>query len=76
MLFLLLIVEFMCLTTFFSSKIVFLGIVLTLVRGPCQLSADAPRNAPLFSFSDLLEIETGLPEIKTALMKLRFSPMF
>ena len=41
-----------------------LGVALTLVRVPRQLLALAPRLAPLFIISDLLEIETDLPEIE------------
>ena len=41
-----------------------LGVALTLVRVPRQLLALAPRLAPLLIISDLLEIETDLPEIE------------
>ena len=44
--------------------------VLTLVRGLVQLSALAPRLAPILLFSDLLEIETALPEIETDLLEI------
>ena len=56
-----------CLTTFFFSKKTSLAMALTFVRGPKQLSAFAPRLAPLLSFSVLLDIETALPEIETTL---------
>ena len=44
---------------------------LTLVRGPSQLLALAPRLAPLLLFSDLLEIETALPETETDLPEIQ-----
>ena len=44
---------------------------LTLVRGLGQLSALAPCLAPIFIFSDLLKIETTLPEIETALSEIK-----
>ena len=48
-----------------------LGMALTLVRGLGQLSALAPCLAPIFIFSDLLKIETTLPEIETALSEIK-----
>ena len=50
----------------FISAMVFLGMALTLVRGFGQLS----RLAPTLILSDLLEIETALPEIKAALLEI------
>ena len=54
----------------FISAMVFLGMALSLVRGFVQLSALAPRLAPTLILSDLLEIETALPEIKAALLEI------
>ena len=53
-----------------------LSMTLTLVRGLGQLSALTLRLAPLLSFSDLLEIETVLPEIETALENETTLPEF
>ena len=47
-----------------------LCMALTLIRGLGQLSALAPRLAPILLFSDLLEIKIALPEIKTALLEI------
>ena len=54
----------------FISKMVSLGMVFTLVRGPGLLTALATRLAPLLSFSDQLEIEIALSEIETALPEI------
>ena len=43
----------------------FLGMTLTLVRGLGQLSALAPHLDPILLLSDLLKIETVLPDIET-----------
>ena len=50
-----------------------LDMALTFVRGLGRLSASAPRLTPILSFPDLLEIETALPEIKTALLKIEIA---
>ena len=52
------------------SELAFLGIALTLARGLgcCRLQRCAQRQ---FLFSDLLEIETALPEIKTTLTEIK-----
>ena len=38
-----------------------------------QLSALAPRLAPILLFSDLLEIESALPKIKTAQLEIEIA---
>ena len=53
----------------FFSETAFLGMTLTMVRGPGHQLALAPRLATLI-ISDLLEIETALPEIATALPEI------
>ena len=55
-----------------TLKIVSLGTILTLVRGPGQPLAFVPRLASLLSFFGLLEIETALSEIETNIEGLTF----
>ena len=55
----------------FFSEMDFLGMALTLDRGPGQVSALAYDLVPLLSLSDLHEIETALSEIETGLPEIK-----
>ena len=46
---------------------------LGIGRSLWQLSALAPRLAPILLFSDLLEIESALPKIKTAQLEIEIA---
>ena len=59
---------------FFFASVVSLGMALTLVRGPGQMSASAPRLVTLLSFYDLLVIEAALSESEAALPEIKTAP--